>query len=436
MKSRTLHCLLSGICLSAILFIGQATVITTAHAQTKASDKQTRKVPTLRGKVYDQLSRAQTFADNNQLDEAFEVLADVEDKKSSMNSYEVAMLYNFYGFIYYNNEQSDKALEYFNKVVAQQPIPESFEQSTVFTIAQLALMQGDYKTAIANLERWEDLNVGPTPPKNLFIKAQAYYSDKQYEKAASFIDEAVTVKESAGMIPDEGWLILQRAVHYELKDNEKVKDIIVKMVKLFNAPKYWVQLGGMYGQLGMEKHQLAVMEAAYQQNFLVKGADLFNLAQLYYLHKSPIKCANVMQEAINDRLLEENLRNLKFLAQCLQLAKENEKAVPVLRTAAKLSPNGELYAQLAQLFLNIDKFDEAIKNAELALDKGNLRNQGTMHLVLGMSYYNQQNFAAAIDQLAKAEEYRETQKMAQQWQQFVNAEKLTIEALEAEIESD
>ena len=59
-----------------------------------------------------------------------------------------------------------------------------------------------------------------------------------------------------------------------------------------------------------------------------------------------------------------------------------------------------------------------------------------MHLVLGMSYYNQQNFVAAIDQLAKAEEYRETQKMAQQWQQFVNTEKLTTEALEAEIESD
>jgi tetratricopeptide (TPR) repeat protein len=428
--------LLSSLSVVACVLATNVALVEPVYAETKASEKKTRKVPTLRGKVYEQLSRAQTFADQDQSDEAFAVLAEVEDKKSSMNSYEIAMLYNFYGFIYYNLEQPDKALEYFNKVVEQQPIPKSFEQSTVFTIAQLSLMQGDYKAAIANLERWEDLNVGPTPPKNLFIKAQAYYQDKQYEQAATFIDQAVSDKEAAGMIPDEGWLILQRAIYYELKDTRKVKDIIVKMVKLFNEPKYWIQLGGMYGELEMEKHQLAIMEAAYQQGYLVKGADLFNMAQLYYYHKAPIKCANVMQAAMDDGLLEENLRNLKFLGQCLQLAKENEKAVPVMRAAAELAPDGELYAQLAQLFLNIDKFDDAIANAELALEKGDLRNQGTVHLVLGMSYYNQRQFVKALDQLAKAEAFKNTRKMAEQWQQFVSGEKRTFEALQAEIASE
>ena len=192
----------------------------------------------------------------------------------------------------------------------------------------------------------------------------------------------------------------------------------------------------MYGELEMEKHQLAIMEAAYQQGYLVKGADLFNMAQLYYYHKAPFKCANVMQGAINDGLLEENLRNLKFLGQCLQLAKENDKAVPVMRAAAELSADGELYAQLAQLFLNIDKFDDAITNAELALEKGNLRNQGTVHLVLGMSYYNQRQFVKALDQLAKAEEFKNTHKMAEQWQQFVSGEKRTFDALQADVASD
>ncbi len=428
--------LLSSLSVVVCVLVTHVVLVEPVYAQAKASEKKTRKVPTLRGKVYQQLSRAQTFADEDQSDEAFAVLAEVEGKKSSMNSYEIAMLYNFYGFIYYNLEQPDKALEYFNKVVEQQPIPESFEQSTVFTIAQLSLMQGDYKAAIANLERWEDLNVGPTPPKNLFIKAQAYYQDKQYEQAATFIDQAVSDKEAAGMIPDEGWLILQRAIYYELKDTRKVKDIIVKMVKLFNEPKYWIQLGGMYGELGMEKHQLAIMEAAYQQGYLVKGADLFNMAQLYYYHKAPIKCANVMQAAMDDGLLEENLRNLKFLGQCLQLAKENEKAVPVMRAAAELSPDGELYAQLAQLFLNIDQFDDAIASAELALEKGDLRNQGTVHLVLGMSYYNQRQFVKALDQLAKAEAFKNTRKMAEQWQQFVSGEKRIFDALQAEIASE
>lgn len=407
-----------------------------AATASKASDKKTRKVPTLRGRVYEQLSRAQAFADNDQPDEAFAVLKEVEGKKSSMNSYEIAMLYNFYAFIHYGLEDADKALEYFKKVVAQTPIPESFEQSTVFTLAQLSLMQGDYKASIDYLQRWETLNRSKIPPKHFFIKAQAYYQDKQFEQAAQFIEQAVSEKEAAGMLPDEGWLILQRAIYYELKEPRKVKDVIVKLVKLYDEPKYWIQLGGMYGELEMEKHQLAIMEAAYQQGYLTKGGDLFNMAQLYYYHKAPIKCANVMQSAMDDGLLDENLRNLKFLGQCLQLAKENEKAIPVMRAAADLSPDGELYAQLSQLFLNIDRFDDAIATAELALEKGDLRNQGTVHLVLGMSYYNQRQFVKALDQLAEAEEFKNTRAMARQWQQFVSGEKRTYEAIRADLDTE
>ena len=62
-------------------------------------ERKTKRVPTLRSKVYDQLSRAQTLADVGKQAEAFVVLDNVKSKASSMNSYEQAMMYNFYGFI-------------------------------------------------------------------------------------------------------------------------------------------------------------------------------------------------------------------------------------------------------------------------------------------------------------------------------------------------
>ncbi|HAD90196.1 MAG TPA: hypothetical protein DCG36_08530, partial [Alteromonas macleodii] len=124
----------------------------------KASDKQTRRVPTLRGKVYEQLARAQTAADEaGNVEEAISILKEVEDKSHSMNAYEKAMMYNFFGFIYYNNEDYAKALESFAKVVEQQPIPEKFEMTTLFSLAQLNLMQGNYDDTITYLERWESL---------------------------------------------------------------------------------------------------------------------------------------------------------------------------------------------------------------------------------------------------------------------------------------
>ncbi|MEC7470812.1 MAG: hypothetical protein VYC51_13270, partial [Pseudomonadota bacterium] len=103
----------------------------------KASERPTRRTPALRSKVYEQLARAQSEADGGNLAAAIEILDVVQDKETSMNSYELAMMYNFYGFIYYNDEQYDKALENFAKVVEQQPIPESFELSTLFSLAQL-----------------------------------------------------------------------------------------------------------------------------------------------------------------------------------------------------------------------------------------------------------------------------------------------------------
>ncbi|GGF68830.1 tetratricopeptide repeat protein [Alteromonas lipolytica] len=437
MKQALSKSLLSVAIAGLLLTGGTSLVASSAVAQeeTKASERPTRRTPALRSKVYDQLSRAQAEADAGNLAEAIGILDVVKDKSDSMNSYELAMMYNFYGFIYYNEEQYDKALENFAQVVEQQPIPESFELSTLFSLAQLNLMQGNYATSIEYLERWEALNTGKIPPKNLVIKAQAYYQNKQYEEASEFITQAIKGHEEDGMIPDEGWLILQRAIYYELKQPEKVKDVLVKMVKLFNEPKYWIQLAGMYGELGEEKKQLAIMEAAYQQGYVTSGGDIFNLAQLYYYHKAPYKGARLMEQAMNDGVLEKNLRNLKFLGQTWTLAKENDKAVPVMAQAAELSDDGELDAQLAQIYLNMENWDNAIKSADSALNKGELRNPGIPYLIKGMALYNKKQYAAALDTLAEAEKFNSSKGMAQQWSKFVASEKASSEQLQAELGS-
>ncbi|WP_394223589.1 tetratricopeptide repeat protein [Alteromonas gracilis] len=420
------------------MFIASQAVAQEAEQQDgqeiKASEKKTRRVPTLRGKVYEQLARAQTAADEaGDVEEAISILKEVEDKSHSMNAYEKAMMYNFFGFIYYNNEDYEKALESFAKVVEQQPIPEKFEMTTLFSLAQLNLMQGNYDETITYLERWESLHTGSVPVKNKVIKAQAYYQNKQYEQASTWISEAIADHEAEGMIPDEGWLILQRAVFYELKQPQKVKDVLIKMVKLFDEPKYWIQLAGMYGELGEERKQLAIMETAYQRGFVNTSADVFNMAQLYYYHRVPYKGAKLMEQAMNDGVLEKNLRNLKFLGQSWSLAKEQDKAIPVMMQAAELSEDGELDAQLAQILLNEERFDDAIAAADRAVEKGELRNPGLVYLIKGMALYNKKQYALALNQLAEAEKHQKSRAMAQQWKQFVQGEKRQADAIAAEL---
>ena len=70
----------------------------------KKSYRASKKVPAMRNRVYAQLARAQKLADEGDNIEGFEVLAEVEERVDSLNSYERAMLFNFYGFMYYANE--------------------------------------------------------------------------------------------------------------------------------------------------------------------------------------------------------------------------------------------------------------------------------------------------------------------------------------------
>lgn len=400
-------------------------------------ERKTKRVPAMRSKVYDQLARAQAQADEGNIKEAISILDGVKDRSSSMNSYELAMMHNFYAFTYYGSEDFDNAIKSFELVLEQQPIPETFEQTTLFSLAQLSMMRGNYDKTVEYLDRWEALQKGKIPAKNNVLKAQAMYQKKDYQAAIGYINAAIEEVENSdeGYQVDENWFVLQRAIYYELKQPENVAKVLEKMVRLFNKPEYWIQLAGMYGELGQEKKQLALMESAFQQGFIKSAGDIFNLAQLYYYHQVPYKGAVLVQKALDEGVLEKNLRNLRFLANCWSLAKENEKAVPALAQAAALSDNGELDAQLGQIFLNMDKYDQAISSASAALEKGGLRNQGLTHLVLGMAYYNKRRFVDALNQLAEAEKHQGSKAMAKQWGKFVQSEKASYDKLQAELSS-
>jgi tetratricopeptide (TPR) repeat protein len=405
----------------------QASVV---NAEEVKVERKTQRVPTLRSKVYDQLSRAQSLADAGNQTAAFEVLDSVKSKASSMNSYEQAMMYNFYGFIHYEAENYEKAIEAFENVVQQQPIPETFEQATLFSLAQLYMMRGNYDKTIAKIEQWEVIQktLYPSkdiPAKNLVLKAQAMYQKQDYAAASNYINAAVQQVETndLGFQVDEQWYVLQRAVYFELKQPEQVKNVLLKLVKKFEAPKYWLQLAGMYAELGQEQKQLAIMEIAEQKSFVATGSDMFNLAQLYYYHQMPYKAAAIMQKAIEAGKLPEDERNLTFLAQSWNSAKETQQAIPVMLAAAKLSATGELHAQLGQMYLNMDQWEQAIAVSQQAIEKGGLRNEGMAHLVIGMAQFNVGEYNQALTQLAKAQEFDGSRGMAQQWSKFVEGER-------------
>ena len=400
--------------------------VATAYAE---QEQKTKRVPALREKVYSQLARAQKLADDGDVKGGLEALDSIEERASSMNSYEVAMMHNFYGFIYYNENDLPKAIASFEKVVAEEAIPESLRLSTTFSLAQLAMANSDYTKVIAFLDDWDSINTKPKTEGYYLLRAQTYYQLKDYKKGLEYISQVISLSDSEGKTPKENWLVLQRAMYYSLNQTDKVVEVLERMVKLYNKPEYWVQLSGMYGETGQEKKQLAIIEAAYQQGFLTSKPDLRQLAQVYLYNGLAYKAGVVMSKAIKEGVAEQNAKNYAFIAEAMIQAKEDEKSIEYFVKAADLSSSGKYDQRLAEVYVNTEQYEEAADAARKALDKGSLDFESNAFVALGMAQYNLQNFDASILAFEQAEKHKKSQRLAQQWIKYVKREKIHAETL-------
>ncbi|KYL32458.1 MULTISPECIES: hypothetical protein [Pseudoalteromonas] len=394
-----------------------------------AEQQKTTRVPALREKVYSQLARAQKLADDGDSKAGLAALDSIQARSSSMNSYEIAMMHNFYGFIYYNENDLVKAIASFEKVIAEDGIPETLRLSTTFSLAQLAMANSDYKKVIAFLDKWDAINTKPKTDAYYLLRAQTYYQLKDYEQGLSYITQAINLSDSEGKVPKENWLVLQRAMYYSLNQTDKVVSVLERMVKLYNKPEYWVQLAGMYGETGQEKQQLSVLEAAYQQGFLTSKSDLRQLAQVYLYNQLAYKAASVMSKAIESGVAEKSAKNYAFIAEAMVQAKEDNKSVSYFAKAAELSEHGKYDQRMAEVLVNLEQFEDAADAARLALDKGSLDFESNAYVALGMAQYSMQNFDASILAFEQAEKHKKSQRLAEQWIKYVKREKLHAETL-------
>ncbi|NHH90424.1 hypothetical protein [Pseudoalteromonas sp. MB47] len=394
-----------------------------------AEEQKTKRVPALREKVYSQLARAQKLADDGDAKAGLEALDSIQERSSSMNSYEIAMMHNFYGFIYYNENDLDKAIASFEKVVNEDAIPETLRVSTTFSLAQLAMANSDYEKVIKYLAQWDVINDKPKTDAYYVLKSQAYYQLKDYQKGIENINLAIAEADSKGEMPKENWLILQRAMYYSLNQSDKVVEVLERLVKLYNKPEYWVQLGGMYGETGAEKKQLAILEAAYQQGFMKSKSDLRQLSQVYLYNGLAFKAANVMSKAMEDGVAEKSAKNYAFVAEAMVQAKEGEKSLAYFAKAADLVSHGQYEQRIAEVSINLEKYEEAADAARKALDKGGLEFESNVYVALGMAQYNLQNFDASILAFEQAEKHKKSQRLAEQWIKYVKREKVHAETL-------
>ncbi len=422
-------------------FVPVTTQLAVAAEEEKKPQK-TRRVPSMSEAVYKRLAEAQEAIDAKDYATAQQVLENMLDRSRRYNGNEIGQVYNMLGYVYFLKEDYKGAISAYEKVVAQgEDIPEGLESQSLYTLAQLSFVEERFDDALRYMETWITKATNPGPEPRHFM-ATVYYQMKDYAKSIVQMEMAVEIARERNTVIKENWWQLLNFLYFEREDWPRVIETLEILIKDFPKRDYWVRLAGVYGQEGQERLQLNTLQAAYVADFLTKETDLTNLAGLLMQAEVPYPAAVVLEKGITEEIVETNAKNLRALGQAWQLAQEVDKAIPVFESAAELADDGKIFERLAYLYLEDDQYDNCVRSANGALDKGGIRKKQNVYIVRGMCLYNKDqsstkqitdargSFVSCRNESRKDED-KTNERICAQWITFLDRERSRLAQLAA-----
>jgi len=409
-------------------------------------------------KVPDPLNEGQFIEkeeDDPDFIEARRILTELLNKQDELKSYDRSVMWNYWGYIYFSDEDYDNAMKAYEKLLNEPEATIPLRTASLLTLAQLNLVKENWDKGIALILQWMD-EVENVTAQSHSLLGQAYYQKQDFVKSRQSIEEAIRIAEEVeDYRPKEQWYVLLAACLYELKEAKVIgqqyaleQQVLIYEILVNYYPKksYFLQLGGTYAQMEREQDYMLVLKAAYDKDFLDKESEYLALAQMLLLNKNPYWAAQVLVAGQNKKIIikdeksgeEETVtvvkdteKNLKLLADAWRMAQEIDKAIPVLEKAAKMSKAGDLYVLLGNLYLFEDRMEDSIRAIELGLKKSKVKSRSQAQLVLGQAHFELENFDEAKKQFRAAarDEDKRIKKTANSWIKYAENEAIRVQNL-------
>lgn len=262
----------------------------------------------------------------------------------------------------------------------------------------------------------ELLNEQPENAKLLYSKGYQYYAQKDYKNAITYFEKALVVYPN--------YLKVKYHISYayiQLAGNEHqwTKDVFWKAInhlksshniyKNFtpdeqkNNRSTYADICSLHGKILVGSSNYNELAIKYLECSLSLKEDIdvrYQLAKAFYYKGNYIKALNLLpaQGKIAYYILE--LKS-QIYADDGQIEKSNE----ILFSLLKFRKKDYLYQRIANNYLSINNLDEALKYAQIALnkDKKNYKNL----LLCGKIYYEKAMYCAAYDNLLNARKQKQ-----------------------------
>lgn len=335
--------------------------------------------------------------------------------KTKDGSYAQAIVLQALGHASASQENYDKALEYFQKSVDINALPDRQHYQMIYSIAQLLIARERYREGLDSLELWFCV----TPPENItanayLLKASGNVELKNYPVALSAINQAIELEEN----PKENWYQMKLGIQFEIDDLPAAASTLETMLNFWpDKETYWKQLSSIYLNIKQENKALSVLALAHRKGMLDTSQEVLQLSSLYQLREVPYEAAKVLEDGINNGVIEGNKKYWEQAANAWYQARELDKALAAYEKAGQFSDDGSIDMRRAYILVDRQDWSDAKEALRRAIDKGGLKESetGNAYLLIGMAEMSLERLDAADKAFNDASRYTATRRAAIQW---------------------
>jgi len=220
-------------------------------------------------RTYKKLDKVEKLMEQKDFKEARQALEALESS-STGRKYELTLIYQALGYLYYESSDYPKAIDYFEKSLALNTAPAPVLQNIRLNLIQIYAIANNFSKAIQQFETWLQKESSPSGDE-LALGGSLYAHTREYDKAISYLTRAISSTKS----PKESWYRTLLSIHYDQKNYQAAATLLEKLAATYPANRqYWIQLFSAYYLLNNYQKALSVLELAYLNNLLEDSEEI------------------------------------------------------------------------------------------------------------------------------------------------------------------
>ncbi|MBY9066883.1 hypothetical protein K1X12_08225 [Hyphomonas sp. WL0036] len=342
-------------------------------------------------------------------------------RQGELNCYEEGAVIRLSAYI--KIEQGDRAgaIRDLLDAVNKGYIPEDQKAQTYYNIAQIYLQDENLPQALDYMKRW--MQAGGKPDRTQKWQLAVLY--QRADNMTEAVKWAEEVRRDDGSKFDQQLYDLLVFLYNDTGNKAKLAEILEVLVERKpQERKYWDAIAGNYFAANEERKAFEVQKAMYLGGLLTTEDEIMRIVNFYNRFNAPYHAARVLEKEMNAGRVKKTVERMSLLADFYQVAREHEKAIPVIRQAAEMGGGGAMYERLGASYSELQKWAETEEALQKALQMGGVKDRGNAWVRIGQSRYERGDRSGAKEAFRQANNAG-----SRGWLAFMDSEEYTRDAL-------